>query len=104
MVDKFWTQNSMVILAVVYVRDTDFFPIGHGGGGCVEVVDGKLDGYFGCGVCNEQLLLPNKAWRGWWKSLDGDFDGYFGCGEIQFLFSTMNKQASRSVPPAPKSE
>ena len=40
----------------------------HGGTGCGKVVDRKVDGCFGCGVCNYQFVSPNKTKRGWlWR-------------------------------------
>ena len=33
-VDTLWTQNTMVILVVVYLKHSYHSPIGHGGDGC----------------------------------------------------------------------
>ena len=94
------TGKSMVILVVVFVRDSFYFPLEYGGDGCGEVADWKLeqnfgcgvrkthsgclgchrklDGYFVCGVCKIQFLFPNRAWRGWlWRGCGLETRGSF---------------------------
>ena len=51
-VERLWTENPMVILFVVDVMPSLYTPLRKAGDSCGKVVGRKMDGLFGCGVCN----------------------------------------------------